>query len=728
MLKPAFDTKGIPVAISCSNRYVPYLSVLLQSIIENMSPERKYDIIILNKDFSDRNKWILEKQCAFPNMSIRFFDVNEYTSGRSFYTSGLSVEAYFRMFLVDVMSEYDKTIYLDVDIVTNIDIGDIYDIDIEDNYIGAAIDVNIVSSYISKNHWKPYIDNVLKLKNPLEYVQSGVMIINLKKMRENFTLEYLVNLCTEREWRLFDQDILNSLCQGKIYFLDMHFNVTNGLEKRMENINCYAPTDLKEQWFEARKDPKIVHFIGKRKPWLAFEIEFAEYFWEYAKRSMFYQTLIVGRLYSVEFDVFEKRIKSLENKINKLSTTADSSITKTNLKNETKPLIKASIEYMELPAARSCKAKLFRVQSVFQLFNAINIVYNTLKNVPVDIMLTKATDFSKYINAIRDSKLFRNVIVSEDTPETYINWRSVSKNKQEDICRNPEKYVYLPKSESDYLDLYIAVADEYNKILYYYLVKNGCYPKIHMFEDGMNSYILDNRKKCSEDFILHEIYGHASFDKNIVESLTYEPAAVICKYPDIEYSRIPKLALNNSPLKKIYCNIFPATSFPKQKYIFLEEAFFCDGITSTDVELVEYLADMVGIENIVVKLHPRNTVDRFSSRGFTVMELSEVPWEMTIMKSDLSDKVFVTVSSTAALTSGLVFNKKFTAINLFKIITVGKNIHVRQPMYKDFYSTIESMLNYNQKQVFTPNSIEEFKEEIIYIQRGVINNGYQKQT
>lgn len=745
-LKPAFSSNNVPVAVSCSNRYVPYISVLLQSIIENSTQKYNYDIVILNKDYSEHNKQILEAQCKLPNFSIRFVDVNEYISGKNFYTKNLSVEAYFRMFLIDIMKEYDKILYLDVDIVTLCDIGELFDTDIGDNYIAASIDINIVGSYISGNHWKPYIDEVLCLKDPNKYVQSGVMIMNLKAMRKSFSLKYISEICTAKEWRLFDQDILNSICQDKIYLMDMHYNVINGMEGRMENIKKWTPDYLKEQWFEARKAPKIVHYVGKKKPWISFDAEYSEYFWDYAKRSSFYHNLIVGRVATVEIVGMDKKLSEVNRKLAELQhqvsqatiTPKQATANTPNTANTAKPAQAAapaksiavaktsapvpnSVKTLSLPDKKTADAVLIRCQSVYQLFNAINLVLTVLADKTVDIMLTASTDFSQYVEPLKKSNLFRNVFLSDDNPETYIAWRGLDAGKRRDVYTHPEKYIIKPFDgfEPAYSDYFIAVSDEYNKIFYYYMVQQGYRPDIHFFEDGMNSYILDNKAGCDSDFIEHEIYGAVGFPQKIKDQYSYEPTIVINKVKGIDYLRLPRLANLSKKTKRIYNSIFPHEQLPKEKYIFLEEAFYCDGIASTDVELVEALADMVGKDNIIVKLHPRNDYDRFTPRGFKVMQAAKAPWEMTLMNVALSEKVFVSVSSTAALTSGLVFDKRFTAIELFKVMSLGKNIHVRNANFLDFYNLLKTFLNNREKQLFTPSCIEEFEEEIFYIEGGI---------
>lgn len=713
-IKPVFSKNNIPVAISCSNEYVKYLSVLLQSILDYSKKDNNYDILILNRGIDERNQFLIKQQCKQENFSVRFISTLEYIEGGNFYTEGLSIEAYFRMFLTDIMSNYEKTLYLDVDTFALTDIAEVFNIDIGDNYIAAAIDVNIVASYVAENHWKPYIDDVIKLDNPYEYVQSGVMVLNLKKMRQDFSLEYLIEKSTSENWRLYDQDVLNHICKNNIFILDPIYNVINTQEGRLQNIEKYAPKDIKERFFKAYKSPKIVHFVGKKKPWISFNTDYAEYFWLAARKTPFYESLLINRI--TKIDLLDIKNQIMQIKKGTAKTAPVTAPTKSTV-----PVVKEHFKFTAKnnDAVKDNVVALFRCQSTYQLLNAILIKTTLLNQATADIILTNATDFSSVSEKLERTNIFRNIIFSEDIPKTYLDWRGFDQKKQKEITENPKKYILPVDIKEDYTDYYIAVADEYNKIFYYYMLHKGISTKIHLYEDGINSYILNNVVLCKNDFINHEFYDAYAFDKNIIEHLVHEPSVVVEKVPSINYTEIPKMDTLPNKSMKVLKKIYTDVTLPKQKYIFLEEAFFEDGIASTDIELLEDIADIIGKENIIVKMHPRNKIDRFSSRGFEVMDNTVIPWEIVLLNSDISEKVFLTISSTAAISAALAFDKEFKAIYMYKVMSLGKNIHVRQPKFTEFMQRAKNHANRSQIQTMVPSSKDELIEDLIYVEKGV---------
>lgn len=67
-LKPAFIDNYTAIAMSSSDEYLPYLSVCLQSLVDNASDKHNYDIVIfqvLKCHIEKRFSWKLTRQKIF---------------------------------------------------------------------------------------------------------------------------------------------------------------------------------------------------------------------------------------------------------------------------------------------------------------------------------------------------------------------------------------------------------------------------------------------------------------------------------------------------------------------------------------------------------------------------------------------------------------------------------------------------------------------------------------
>ena len=176
------------------------------------------------------------------------------------------------------------------------DVSKLYDIELGDNYLAAVQDVDSAGCYNGvDSERKKYHAEYMKMKNPYDYFNSGVLVMNLVEFRRNFTAEHILELAASKKWLFPDQDVLNILCEGKVHYLDMSWNVMmnwkNDTSCRIETAKR-APYWLYLKYLKSRKEPKIVHYAGFQKPWDTPDCDYAEYFWKYAKETSVYEKLI----------------------------------------------------------------------------------------------------------------------------------------------------------------------------------------------------------------------------------------------------------------------------------------------------------------------------------------------------------------------------------------------------------------------------------------------------
>jgi len=296
MITPIYK-KAVPIVMSANNGFVPYLSVFLQSLIENSSDKTNYDLVVLHRDITKKNREIMQSMIEEKkNFSLRFFNMKEMVQGLSlFVDQHLSVETYFRLAIQEIMSEYSKVLYLDCDMVMLADAAELYQTNVEGVYLAAVLDVDLAGIIKHDTDRKNYVEKVLKLENPYQYFQAGVLVLNLDMFRENFTVKQLFEVAAGYQWRQHDQDVLNYLCAGKFIFLKNEWNVImnweEGERSRMKVI-AEAPMQIYQGYLEARKNPLIVHYAGYQKPWNVPECDYGEWFWKYAQKTPYYRELL----------------------------------------------------------------------------------------------------------------------------------------------------------------------------------------------------------------------------------------------------------------------------------------------------------------------------------------------------------------------------------------------------------------------------------------------------
>ena len=312
----------VKIAFAINDNYSPYLAVAIKSILENSNPNRKYLIYILHSSVSDENQKIIKSIILnYANGYIFFVNIANEVADRKFYIGGkegLTIETYFRLFIPEVLPDIEKIIYLDCDMIVNADLSELYDIELGSNYFASVQDYcSLGKYYMLEATQRYYWDNVLKLNNPENYFCAGMIVMNLKALREDsITTSYLINKALEFNWEKHDQDVLNIIGNGKTKMLPLAWDVLKRFNE-IENL----PNEILEQIKIAENNPKIIHFSSSYKPWNEF-IDRFEFFWRYAVKTP-YALELIKRIKNVTYKEYVIR-SFLENiKINYLPVKND---------------------------------------------------------------------------------------------------------------------------------------------------------------------------------------------------------------------------------------------------------------------------------------------------------------------------------------------------------------------------------------------------------------------
>lgn len=268
------NNKVVPVFFASDRNYVPYLTVAIKSLVDKSSDKNEYRIYILTNDVKDCD--ITEiRSYEKENVKVEIVDVNEKIESiknkvalRDYY----SVSIYFRLFIPSMFPQYDKAIYLDSDVVLNRDIADMYNVDIGFNYVGAVLDETVFTN----KDFIYYVREALDVTEK-QYFNSGVLIMNLKKFRENKIEDdfysWVNNYSTKFGSVAPDQDYLNCICKNKVKYLPL------GWDKMPLGCNLED------------KDLFLIHYNMFYKPWKYENTMYEDYFWKYAKQTSYYDFL-----------------------------------------------------------------------------------------------------------------------------------------------------------------------------------------------------------------------------------------------------------------------------------------------------------------------------------------------------------------------------------------------------------------------------------------------------
>lgn len=268
----------INILITLNHDYIAPLKVMMQSLCEN-NKNCHFRIFVVHSsltsaDFEKINAGIPSERCEIVDIFVpydRFPDLP--------YSQQWPKEACYRIFAAHILpGDLERVLYLDPDIVVINNIEQLYTVDMEDNYFAACTHLfEPVQSVVRRR---------LKMAQGSVYVNSGMMLINLKQLREEQNIgevyEYIKK--NRKKLHLFDQDTLNGLYSEKIIPLNpLLYNLDEKYFNTYRMKPNSKPNKIDREW--VLKNTVIIHFCGKRKPWKEnYRGAFGGYYNEYAEK------------------------------------------------------------------------------------------------------------------------------------------------------------------------------------------------------------------------------------------------------------------------------------------------------------------------------------------------------------------------------------------------------------------------------------------------------------
>ncbi len=299
----------LPITVICAANagYAAPMTVMLTSLVCNLTTQRDVDLYLIESGFPDAlrdkvERSVLANKKDFYRLTfhwLKFDAAPTHDLPVGGHLAHITAEAYARLLAPDLLpASCTRAVYLDCDLVVRADIANLQDALDDAHVLGAVSEVYF--SYVSspKNERDAVVFNYAELGIPPtnRYFGSGVLTLNLDLWRkENVTARVLDYIRTHKH-RIYyhDQGGLNAVLHDRWLRIDQRWNQTTDI---LYPERWRAPAYSRADYLRARNQPYIVHYTGSGKPWEPGQkIPRASFFSKYLQRTLFKNDLTVHTL------------------------------------------------------------------------------------------------------------------------------------------------------------------------------------------------------------------------------------------------------------------------------------------------------------------------------------------------------------------------------------------------------------------------------------------------
>jgi lipopolysaccharide biosynthesis glycosyltransferase len=268
---PVPHVNNISISLCPDNNYSRLAYVAMTSILSSKSIDTYICFyLIIPNNFERRNYNFLESLYEeYDYFNLTFIQIdNRYDKA---YTSNkITIHAYYRFSLGELLKNLNKTIYIDTDTIVYKDLTNFYNINFDGKVILGQQTIGNRKGHNSIN--------------------TGVLLMNLLEMRTIKFEQKVLKIIKKMEiFNFHDQTLLNRYFKKYIGFFPPEYHTrpwSNYEEIEIFNYKSGNIVDNDYLYF-AHKYPTIRHFLGSYKPKNP-NINYIEDWWFFARKSKYY--------------------------------------------------------------------------------------------------------------------------------------------------------------------------------------------------------------------------------------------------------------------------------------------------------------------------------------------------------------------------------------------------------------------------------------------------------
>lgn len=287
----------INIVFASDNNYAQHTAVAMASVLVNTKVPQKIQFYLIDDEIQQENKEKIIKTVQNLGGNIEFIKIKNSRLEDCYVSGELSRASYFRLDIANILDEsIEKIIYLDCDLLVYDDIEKMWQLDMGGKPVAATCDLGIMASARVRKQKNKFIG----LPFDAPYFNAGVLMMDLKKWRDDNYAEAIIALATQNKYPNHDQDALNKFFMNNWQEIPLRWDVIPPVFNLFFKI--LTKPDLRKKAIEAKLNPAIFHYAGGYKPW---EYEIHDGF-----NDKYYEYLKLTEYKDVKMPQFDKRRKN----------------------------------------------------------------------------------------------------------------------------------------------------------------------------------------------------------------------------------------------------------------------------------------------------------------------------------------------------------------------------------------------------------------------------------
>lgn len=270
------------IVVCIDERFVMPAGVMIYSVCANNQEEDiSFHIVVDESVTQNDKKDLIETVSTYPMKKILFYNINsQMVSSFPLIRNDLTRSTYYRLYLTEILPDtIDKILYIDCDCIIRHSLIHLWKTELTGYAVAAVIEA-------TEGDIKRY--NRLKYSPFFGYFNAGVLLINLDFWRHNKVIN-LFSECADKYGERIqaeDQDILNVVFANNFIRLPVKYNLQPMF--LYQELECDY-WKYEKEIEDAKRDPVIIHFLGRVKPWDAYIREphpFSSSFYKYQSQTI----------------------------------------------------------------------------------------------------------------------------------------------------------------------------------------------------------------------------------------------------------------------------------------------------------------------------------------------------------------------------------------------------------------------------------------------------------